>query len=199
MRHPLSYWNATTSLCRQLFAKLCFRDRLILHTPIKVYIGPFCTIDLTRGNGRIEAEGKLVLRRNVFLKSSGGEIRLGANCFLNNGVSITSYSAVEIGANALLGDNVRIYDHDHIFGPNVIATNEGLVSAPVKIGENVWIGSGSTVLRGVTIGDNCVIAAGTIVRGNIPPNSLVRSSCELVVTTINRSNLGKGDFVEKTW
>ncbi len=58
-------------------------------------------------------------------------------------------------------------DHDHD------TVNGGFVSAPIKIGDNVWIGANSVILKGVTIGNNAIIAAGSIVTKDVPANAIV--------------------------
>ncbi|MBQ4407055.1 MAG: hypothetical protein II852_08610 [Bacteroidales bacterium] len=62
--------------------------------------------------------------------------------------------------------------------------NQGFSCAPVKIGNNCWIGSNVTILKGVTIGDNCVIGAGCIVFKNIEPNSVIINKQDLQYGTI---------------
>ena len=75
-----------------------------------------------------------------------------------------------------------IYDHDHKFGPEGI--RPGYNTAPVVIENDCWIGAGVTILRGTHIGEGCVIGAGSIVKGEIPPHSLVTSDRQLTIVPI---------------
>ncbi|WP_312886635.1 acyltransferase [Paenibacillus foliorum] len=76
---------------------------------------------------------------------------------------------ISIGRNTKIAPNVCINDHDH----NYKNTTDGhLIMGEVIIGENVWIGSNVVVLRDTVIGDNAVIAAGSVVKGNVPANTL---------------------------
>lgn len=78
---------------------------------------------------------------------------------------------MKIGDNVLLAPNVGLYTVGHPLDSGL--RNEGWEDAqPIVIGNNVWIGAQSIVLGGVTIGDNCVIAAGSVVTKNIPANTL---------------------------
>lgn len=93
-----------------------------------------------------------------------------------NGTSITARSrAIRIGEGTMVGPNVVIVDSDFhaIWPPEIRSHNPGFeTDADVIIGRNVWIGMRSTILKGVTIGDNSVVAAGSVVTRDIPENVL---------------------------
>ena len=93
-------------------------------------------------------------------------LEIGNNVFLNSGCIITARERVQIGDNTIFGPNVVIYDHDHEIRDGKILDN-GFITAPVTIGANAWIGAGSVILKGARIGDNCVIAAGSVVTGTV--------------------------------
>ena len=84
----------------------------------------------------------------------------------------------------ILGPGVQVFDHDHDYRSEDIENN--FVTKEIKIGNNVWIGANSIILKGSVIGDNCVIAAGTIVKGNIPADSLVYDKRDCQVVEIKR-------------
>ena len=90
--------------------------------------------------------------------------------------------AISIGDNTEFGPNVCIYDHDHDYKNGL--NNELYKTSPVKIGKNCWIGAGVIILRGTVIGDNSVIAAGSIVKDVVPSNSLFynkRENCKTII------------------
>lgn len=108
-------------------------------------------------------------RNNVsFRIYDGGNVVIGDNCFFNDGCSVNCQQKIEIGKNVMFGQNVMIFDHDHDYKNNI----KNFKKKTVKIGSNVWIGANSIILKGVTIGNNSVIAAGTIVREDINDNTL---------------------------
>lgn len=109
-------------------------------------------------------------RQNVELNVRSGKLTVGDNVFLNSGCIITTREAVTIGSGTIFGPHVIVYDHDHKAENGRVLDND-YVCAPVAIGQNVWIGAGTVILKGATIGDNCIIAAGCIVTGNIPANT----------------------------
>lgn len=103
-----------------------------------------------------------------------GNIQIGNNCFFNRGCSFTSKKLIKIGNDCIFGENVKIYDHNHLFKEkkNVIR-KQGFSTGEVVIGNNVWVGTNSVILSNVTIGDNVVIAAGSVITKSIPDNVVV--------------------------
>lgn len=128
-------------------------------------------IELLGKNSSIYMEQGIKTRNNVSIYAHGGKISIGRGCFFNDNCHITAINEVNIGSGCCFGPNVAIFDHDHNFKNNDDSTN-GFIVAPVKIGRNVWIGANCVILKGTDIGDGCVIAAGTIVKGKIPSNHL---------------------------
>jgi maltose O-acetyltransferase len=112
--------------------------------------------------------GELLLQA----RSKTAHISIGSKTILNNNVSMVSLNSIEIGNNCLIGDQVAILDSDfHEISPHTRNRSTGK-SAPVRIGNNVWLGSRVMVLKGVEIGDGSVIAAGSVVIKSIPPMSV---------------------------
>ncbi|MCD8052484.1 MAG: acyltransferase [Lachnospiraceae bacterium] len=101
------------------------------------------------------------------------ECHIGNNTAFGSNDIVVCHERIEIGDNVELSPNVQIYDHDHDFRhPDGLASLH-YKTAPVVIGDNVWIGANTVILRGTTIGDNCVISAGCVVKGNIPDGSII--------------------------
>ena len=99
------------------------------------------------------------------------EITIGDNCFFNHNCSLTAAENIVIGNQCMFANNFVVVDHDHDRKDGKILKE--LVSAPVKIGNNVWCGANVTVLKGVTIGDGAVIAAGSFVNRDVAAYSVV--------------------------
>jgi len=112
---------------------------------------------------------------------AGGKLEIGQGAFLNDGVSICAARSVRIGSRVKLADWVYISDTD--FHP--VSPESETVINPVTIGANVWIGARSVVLPGTTIGDHSVIAAGSIVRGEIPARSVAAGAPARVLRTFD--------------
>ena len=126
------------------------------------------------------------------VKRQREHIQIGNNTMLN-GVSITSYSKVIIGDSCQIASSTLISDTDfHPVSPDVRfkeslghKIDHSLVNKkPIVIGNNVWIGWGSTILKGVTIGDNSIIAAGSVVLNDIPANVIAAGNPAIVKKNI---------------
>lgn len=111
-------------------------------------------------------------REGVKIDANGGRIEFGSNCAINRNSICVAHKAIIIGNNVLIGPNVCIYDHDHCFGKDGVMSNK-FKDGEIIIGDNVWIGAGAIILRGTRIGNNSVIGAGTVVKGDVPACSLV--------------------------
>lgn len=101
-----------------------------------------------------------------------GELQIGSHCFFNTNTSITCINKVTIGEYCKFGNNLVIVDHDHNFRENnadgMNKDKEEFKAAEITIGNGVWVGANCVILKGVTIGDRAVIAAGSVVRRDIP-------------------------------
>jgi acetyltransferase-like isoleucine patch superfamily enzyme len=96
--------------------------------------------------------------------ASNAQLIFGKNVFLNQGVRIACSQEINIGENALIGDESVILDNDY-HGVGSSAAK----AAPVRIESDVWLGTRVIVLRGVTIGRGSVVGAGSVVTRSIPP------------------------------
>jgi maltose O-acetyltransferase len=97
-------------------------------------------------------------------------IEIGSRTAISNNLSIVAMASVKIGEDCLIGDMVSIYDCDfHEIEPERRRSSSGKI-CPVVIGKNVWIGSRVLILKGVSIGPNSVVAAGSVVVESIPAN-----------------------------
>ena len=90
---------------------------------------------------------------------------------MNHGVNISVFDRVSIGDKVYISENVTIRDSDNHMLIYEGRTNN-VTTAPIVIGNNVWIGMNCTILKGVTIGDGVVIAAGAVVTRDIPAGCL---------------------------
>ena len=100
----------------------------------------------------------------------GKNISVGENVFINSGCCFQDQGGIEIGNNVLIGQQVVIATLNHELTPTRRAN---MLPAPVRIGNNVWIGAHATILAGVTVGDNSVVAAGAVVTKDVPANVVV--------------------------
>ena len=121
-----------------------------------------------------------VLIEPNFYCDYGFNIHLGKNFYSNHNLVILDANKVEFGNNVFIGPNCGFYTSSHPL--DYKTRNKGLEYAkPIKVGNNVWFGGNVCVLPGVTIGDNVVIGAGSVVNKDIPSNVVaVGNPCKVV-------------------
>ncbi len=135
-------------------------------------------------DGRLEVGRDVVFEPLVWL--TGGEqgrIRLGDGVLLNVGVMIASLELVEIGEHTMIANGSVVADSNHRFDdPTRPITHQGFTSkGPTRIGPNCWLGANVTVTSGVTIGERCVVGAGSVVVRDVPAFSVVAGAPAKVI------------------
>lgn len=119
----------------------------------------------------------------------GRNTSFGPDCFINTGMSILDSAPVTVGARTLFGPNCSLITVGHPVNDLQMRRAGWEIARPITIGEDCWFGSNVSVLPGVTIGDRCVLAAGTLVTKDIPADSLVMGSPGKVVRKLNDPDL----------
>ena len=121
-----------------------------------------------------------ILIEQPFYCDYGFNISVGKNFFANFNMVVLDEARVVFGDNVFIGPNCGFYTAGHPI--DSIERNKGLEFArPIIVGNNVWIGANVTVVPGVTIGDNCVIGAGSVVTKDIPDNTVaVGNPCKVI-------------------
>lgn len=123
----------------------------------------------------VELIGKPVGERFMvippFSTDCGLNITIGSNVFINQGCHFMDMGGISIGDDVMIGPKVNLVSAGHPIAPSERRT--GIVAKPITIGNNVWIGAAATILPGVTVGDNAVIAAGAVVSRSVPADTLV--------------------------
>ncbi|WP_413495158.1 sugar O-acetyltransferase [Shewanella baltica] len=118
-----------------------------------------------------------------FFCDYGYNIHIGKQFYANHNLTILDVCSVSIGDNVMFGPHVMISTATHPIDPIARQTTE--YGAPIQIGNNVWLGGNVCVLPGVTIGDNCVIGAGSVVNKSIPANCVAAGNPCKVIKPIN--------------
>ncbi len=137
------------------------------------------------------AHGEVFQFNQPFRCDYGENIFIGEGFFANFNLTVLDEAEVRIGDNVFIGPNVSIYTACH---PLDAASRNTLVewAEPVNIGNNVWIGGSATILPGVTIGDNVVIGAGTVVTKDIPANVVAAGNPARIIKKIDNSESDNG-------
>ncbi len=117
-----------------------------------------------------------------FRTEYGRNLRVGRDVFINHGCTIMDLGGVEIGDEVMIGPNVQIITSGHPLDPETRRST--IVADPIRIERNVWIAAGATIIGGVTVGRDAVVAAGAVVTKDVPPRTLVAGVPAAVVRRI---------------
>ena len=139
-----------------------------------VYLGRGVELRARPGYGRIVLGRWVHLGDGNRLRAHEGTLRIGDKTVLGRENTLNCYLDLEIGARCIVADWVYMGDFDHRTDDvHVPIKDQGIVKSPVRIGDDVWVGVKASVLRGADIGPGSVVAAHAVVRGDVPPFSVV--------------------------
>jgi len=132
----------------------------------------------TRDNGKIIAR-KVTFRAGTLLSvKENGKIIIGKNAFFNTNCCVICRDQIKIGDNFMASDYVYIRDND---GHNIIIDGVSNKYEQIEIGNNVWLGRNTIVLKGVKIGNNVIVGAGSVVAKDIPSNCIAAGNPAKVI------------------
>jgi acetyltransferase-like isoleucine patch superfamily enzyme len=158
-------------MLRWAWLKLRWRGRL--ETDGICFVGPGVTFE-------IGPEASVRLGRwswighGTKIRAHEGSVAIGAKTVLGQECTISSFQHVAIGRECILADRVMLIDFDH--GVTEVERPirlQGIYKRDVNVGNNCWIGYGACILRGSTVGDNCIVGTSTVVTKAVPSNAVV--------------------------
>lgn len=139
-------------------------------------------------DGSCEIGDHVSIAQNTILTVKKGRLKIGARSFVGFGSVLVAQSHISIGKDCLIAEHATIRDQDHKVDLGRITALNGYNTAPIVIGDNVWIGAKATILKGVSIGNNSVIAAGAVVTKDVPDNSIAKG-VPATFTAINAEHI----------
>jgi acetyltransferase-like isoleucine patch superfamily enzyme len=137
------------------------------------FIGPKVILQIRPG-GRVELGRWSWLGHGTKIRCHEGVVSIGAKTVLGQECTISAYQHVSIGRECVIADRVMLIDFDH--GATEVERPvrlQGIYKRDVRVGNNVWIGYGACILRGVTVGDNAIIGTSAVVTKDVPANAVV--------------------------
>ena len=121
-----------------------------------------------------------------FYTDFGKNIHIGKNVFINACCHFQDHGGVTLGDGCQIGHNVVFATLNHGMAPEDRGTT---YPAPIRLGKNVWVGSNATILQGVSIGDNSIVAAGAVVTRDVPENVIVAGVPAKIIKTIDSTSI----------
>jgi acetyltransferase-like isoleucine patch superfamily enzyme len=151
--------------------KLRLRSRLLLDG--LAFVGPGCSLEVGK-RATLEIGRWAWVGHGCKIRSHEGTVSIGAKTVIGQECTISSYQHVSIGRECVIADRVMMIDFDHgMVEVDRPIRLQGIYKRDVRVGNNVWIGYGACILRGVTIGDNAVIGTSAVVTRDVPANAVV--------------------------
>jgi acetyltransferase-like isoleucine patch superfamily enzyme len=158
------------SALRIMVLKARFAGRIEIS--LDSYVGPRCRIRVAPG-GLVRLRNVNVTRDVVVDVAPGAVLEMGPSGWLGPGSMVAAQQRIVLGVGSMVAEYVTIRDHDHVHDEHHRMSDWTYTSAPVIIGENVWIGSKATIIAGVAIGDHAMVAANAVVTRDVKPGDRV--------------------------
>jgi acetyltransferase-like isoleucine patch superfamily enzyme len=132
-------------------------------------------VDLMRFPRNIFLKDNLIIKEGARICSCNENaiIKIGNNTTVGYHTFIFASNSIEIGDDCMIAPFVYLVDSDHGISRSERMNKQANQAAPIKIGNDVWIGTGAKILKGVTIGDGAIIAAGAVVKDDVPAYKIV--------------------------
>jgi acetyltransferase-like isoleucine patch superfamily enzyme len=137
------------------------------------FIGPGCSLQVGK-RAMLELGRWSWVGHGCKLRVHEGNVSIGAKTVLGQECTISAFQHVSIGRECVIADRVMLIDFDHgMVEVERPIRLQGIYKRDVRVGNNVWIGYGACILRGVTVGDNAVIGTNAVVTRDVPDNAVV--------------------------
>src|SRR6202020_2724053 len=117
-----------------------------------------------------------------FYTAGGDEIRVGQNVFVNQNCTFYDLGGLDIADNVMIGPNVSIITAGHPLEPS--RRRAATIGNPIVLEKGVWVTAAATIIGGVTVGENSVVAAGSVVTRDVPPNTLIGGNPARIIRSI---------------
>jgi acetyltransferase-like isoleucine patch superfamily enzyme len=161
--------------------KVVFGRSIILRCPKQISLGrgviidDYAVLDVRGENAKIEIDNNVVIGRNTAIVAKSAQINIGQGVNISSNCRIASQSKIKIDESVLIAAFVYIGPGNHQLGDDQkpLIEQEMEIKDGVEIGKHVWIGTRSTILDGVKIGEGAIIAAHSFVNADVPAYSVV--------------------------
>ena len=176
-----------------------FEQSAILSKDVKLGINA----RIVNGNSKdsIRIDGPTAIR-GVLRVEASGSIEIGKFCYIGDGTILSARALIEIGQATLLAHGVQIFDNDshptdawhrevqfrRMLGDKSVSAPLEIAASPVIIGRRCWVGMNSIVMKGVSMGDEAIVAAGSVVTTTVPSRAIVAGNPARVIKMLESAN-----------
>jgi acetyltransferase-like isoleucine patch superfamily enzyme len=137
------------------------------------FVGPRVTIEIGK-TARVELGRWTWVGHGSKIRCHEGVVSIGAKTVIGQECTISAFQHVSIGRECVIADRVMLIDFDHgVVEVERPIREQGIYKRNTSVGNNVWIGYGACILRGVSVGDNAIIGTGAVVTSDVPANAVV--------------------------
>ncbi|KNB62421.1 acyltransferase [Chryseobacterium sp. Hurlbut01] len=158
---------------------LFFTKKSSIHSSFKIGKNNF--LDISPHAEFEIGENVIINQSNYITVKRKAKLIIGDNTYITR-ATISCLGEIEIGKNCILGEGMKIFDHNHQYtrDPFFVSKTDFNIGK-VKMGNNVWTGANVTILKDVTIGDNVILGAGCVIHKDVPSNSIIINKKELTI------------------
>lgn len=184
------FWSKAIAMCSGMIKFRCVKKVFVEPTSkircvSKIKIGRNLSIDRNCYIDALSVEGirfgnNVSIGKNTTIECTGTLKLLGKGLLVGDNVGLGTHGffgcagGVEIGDNTIFGNFVSVHSENHNYTDvNIPIRLQGVNRKGIKIGKDCWIGAKATILDGTVLGDGCIVAAGAVVRGEVPPYSII--------------------------
>lgn len=177
---------------KYFYTKLKYLGKVRFNGFTVVYAFHGSSIDF-RGKGTVIHSSPLsnllgIYQRTIIVARHGGHIEIGSNCGIS-GATIYAFEKIRIGEHCIIGANVKIIDSDLHPLPVSKQLNglnpDDVKKAPIEISDGCFIGANSIILKGTSLGTNCIVGAGSVVHGTFPDNCIIAGNPAKIIKMQN--------------
>lgn len=176
----MNFIQAGVIFAQRVWKGLASRSRNLYYRLLGVRLHGYVwlqSIEIPHNTEDIEIESPCALDRGVVLLSAGEplphpRIQIGAHTYINRNTFLDAILSIAIGQHCAIGPGCYITDHDHGQDPTLPPLQQAMIAKPTKLGDRVWLGANVTVLKGVTIGNDTIVGAGSVVTKDLPQGAI---------------------------
>ena len=158
-------------------------NRFLSSVALSAMVAPALRLFGAKVGAKAHIHSPLILHNTKF-----SNLAIGENCHIGRGVFLDLADRIEIGDRVVISMNVTLITHLDMGNSPLSLSEFPVEKAPVKIGSCTYVGAGATILHGVEIGPNSVVAAGSLVRANVPADCMVAGIPARIVRTLKNTN-----------